>query len=133
MTIFVLIFSPLCSRSLVPNITKSKNFVKITIFLLWNSQKITYGTVLLHVHCTISFKVMSQRLHNDNIVVKQGCSSIQKKNDNFHSRNMVIFRHFFDLMMFWTRNLEHNGDNLKKNIIPINHYWAQWRKFQPKN
>jgi hypothetical protein len=28
----------LCPRSLVPYITKSKNLVKITIFLLWNSQ-----------------------------------------------------------------------------------------------
>jgi hypothetical protein len=28
----------LCPRSLVPNIAKSKNLVKITIFLLWNSQ-----------------------------------------------------------------------------------------------
>jgi hypothetical protein len=31
-------FFPLCPRSQVPNIAKSKNLVKIAIFLLWNSQ-----------------------------------------------------------------------------------------------
>jgi surface polysaccharide O-acyltransferase-like enzyme len=43
--------TPLCSRSLVPNIMKSKKLVKITIFLLWNSTKCLYfntSTALLH-------------------------------------------------------------------------------------
>jgi hypothetical protein len=42
--------------------------------------KITYSTTLLHVHYTISYEVMSQRFHNNNIVVEQGCVSIKEAN-----------------------------------------------------
>jgi hypothetical protein len=44
-------FTPLCLRSLVPNIRKSLNLVKITIFLLWKSTKCLFfdtSTALLH-------------------------------------------------------------------------------------
>jgi hypothetical protein len=53
---------------------------------------------------------MSQRLNNDNILVEQGCAGIKNKHFvDFHSRNMVILTKFLDFVMFWTRDLGHNG------------------------
>jgi hypothetical protein len=35
---------------------------------------------------------------------------------NFHSRNIVIFSKFLDLVKFGTRDLGHNGEKLKKKL-----------------
>jgi hypothetical protein len=83
----------------------------------------TYSTALLQVHYNISFEVMSQRFIDDNIfniLMEQGCASIKNqvlKNKHFvdfHSRNMVIFSKFLDIVIFGTGNLGQNGEKFKK-------------------
>jgi hypothetical protein len=55
---------------------------------------------MLQVYYNISFEIMLQRFNNDNVVVEQGCASIKKQTFlNFHSRNIVIFIKFLDLVI----------------------------------
>jgi hypothetical protein len=75
------------------------------------------------VHFNISFEVMSQRLDNDNILVSKAVLVLKNKHFvDFHSRNMVMLTKFFDFVMFGTRDLGHNGVNLKKITISISYH-----------
>jgi hypothetical protein len=66
-----------------------------------------------HSHAPKCIIIMSQRFNND-ILVEQGCGSIEKNYSFLISRDMVIFSKFFDFVIFGTRDPRHNGEQFKK-------------------
>jgi hypothetical protein len=85
-----------------------------------------YSAALLQVHYSISFKVMSQRFINSNILVEQGCASIKKQTFFFFifiaEIRYFFFSKFLDFVMFGTGDLGHNGEKLKTIAISLNHH-----------
>jgi hypothetical protein len=103
-------FSKLCQRSLVPNLTKSKNFLKITIFtkcLFFN-----VSTALLHKDINITESLWHYFKTNIIMHLEQDCALCEIW--EFHSRNMLILTKFLDFVMFGTRELWHNGEKFEK-------------------